>query len=118
MRILMKAAIVLASISSVGAFAAGPAYATCPPCPPGQSCSCQNSQSPIIIDVDGSGFHLTSLAQGVRFDFYGNGHPIQMAWIAPGSTNAFLVLPHKGAVTKGSELFGNLTPQPKSAARW
>lgn len=119
MRILAKAAIVLAAtISGLGALAAGPANAAtrCPPCPQGQSCSCENSQSPIIIDVDGSGFHLTSLAHGVRFDFYGNGHPIQMAWIAPGSTNAFLVLPRNGAVTNGAELFGNLTPQPRSAA--
>jgi hypothetical protein len=118
MRILTKAAFVLAAtISGLGALAAGPAQAAtrCPPCPQGQSCSCENSQSPIIIDVDGSSFHLTSLAQGVRFDFYGDGHPIQMAWIAPGSTNAFLVLPRNGAVTNGAELFGNLTPQPKSA---
>lgn len=121
MRIPVKAAIVLAAtisgLGTLGTLAAVPAYANtpCPPCPVDQSCSCKNSQSPIIIDVDGSGFHLTSLARGVRFDFYGNDHPIQMAWIAPGSTNAFLVLPHNGAVTKGSELFGNLTPQPKSA---
>src|SRR5215472_4965557 len=98
MRIPVKAAILLATISGFVALAAGPAYATtCPPCPADQSCSCRNSQSPIIIDVDGSGFHLTSVARGVRFDFYGNDHPIQMAWIAPGSTNAFLVLPRNGA---------------------
>jgi hypothetical protein len=76
-----------------------------PPCNP----------SPIIIDVDGSGFHLTSAAHGVRFDFYGNHHPIKMAWIASGSTNAFLVLPQHGRVANGRELFGNITPQPHSA---
>ncbi len=118
MHILVKAAIIVAAaVVGIGALATGPAYAfsKCPPCPPGDSCSCKNSQSPIIIDVDGTGFHLTSVARGVRFDFYGNGHPIQMAWIAPGSTNAFLVLPRNGAVTNGTELFGNLTPQPRSA---
>lgn len=82
-----------------------------PTCQDGSAPPC----SPIIIDVDGSGFHLTSAAHGVRFDFFGTGHPIQMAWIAPGSTNAFLVLPQNGRVADGAELFGNLTPQPKSA---
>lgn len=38
-----------------------------------------------------------------------------MAWVAPGSTNAFLVLPRNGKVTSGTELFGNITPQPASA---
>jgi hypothetical protein len=64
--------------------------------------------------VNGSGFDLTSV-HGVRFDWHGDGHPVQTAWIAPGSTNAFLVLPHDGAVTNGAELFGDLTPQPRSA---
>jgi hypothetical protein len=71
--------------------------------------------SPIVLNVDGSGYQLTSAAHGVKFDFYGNGHPIQMAWIAPGSTDAFLVLPRNGKVTNGEELFGNMTPQPRSA---
>ena len=125
MRILVKAAFVLAILAAaVFAVAVGarPAYATivpadgcCPPGPPGDSCSCIPwSWSPIIIDVDGSGFDLTSV-HGVRFDWHGDGHPIQTAWIAPGSTNAFLVLPHDGAVTNGAELFGDLTPQPRSA---
>ena len=91
---------------------------TLPPrCPPGYRPVLDGgcNPSPIIIDVDGSGFHLTSAAHGVRFDFYGDHHPIKMAWIAPGSTNAFLVLPQHGNVTSGRELFGNLTPQPHSA---
>lgn len=71
--------------------------------------------SPIIINPTSSSFDLTGAKQGVKFDFYGNGHPIQMAWIAPGSTEAFLVLPRNGKVTNGKELFGNITPQPPSA---
>ena len=88
-----------------------------PRCPPGyrpnQDGGC--NPSPIIIDVDGSGFHLTSASHGVWFDFYGTHHPVKLAWIAPGSTNAFLVLPVHGKVSNGRELFGNLTPQPPSA---
>jgi hypothetical protein len=68
----------------------------------------------VIIDVDGSGYHLTSAAGGVLFDFVGGGHLVRIAWTAPGSTNAFLVLPRDGRVDDGSELFGNLAPQPAS----
>jgi hypothetical protein len=66
----------------------------------------------VIIDVDGSGYQLTSAAGGVRFDFFGTGHPVRIAWTAPGSTNAFLVLPGGGRVTDGRELFG----EPDAAA--
>jgi len=62
--------------------------------------------SPIIIDTDGNGFHLTSAENGVRFDINGTGQPIQMAWTAPGSTNAFLALPHEGVINSGKDLFG------------
>jgi len=72
--------------------------------------------SPIILDAAGEGFHLTSTAEGVLFDIRGNGHPIPIAWTAPGSHNAFLALPGPdGLVHNGKELFGNFTPQPKSA---
>ncbi len=70
--------------------------------------------SPLIIDADGKGFHLTSAEGGVMFDIAGDGHPIQMAWTAAGSTNAFLALPHNGTITTGKELFGNYTPQTPS----
>jgi len=72
--------------------------------------------SPIIIDTEGEGFHLTSALTGVMFDISGTGHPIQIAWTAPGSKNAFLVLDRDGSgvITSGKELFGNFTPQPPS----
>jgi hypothetical protein len=72
--------------------------------------------SPIIIDVAGDGFHLTSAAGGVMFDIRGDGHPIQIAWTAMGSLNAFLVLDRNGdgIINNGTELFGNFTPQPAS----
>jgi hypothetical protein len=72
--------------------------------------------SPILIDTEGEGFHLTSAAKGVMFDIRGNGHPIRIAWTAAESHNAFLALPGPdGLIHNGKELFGNFTPQPSSA---
>jgi hypothetical protein len=72
--------------------------------------------SPIIIDTEGEGFHLTSSANGVLFDIRGDGHPVQISWTAPGSHNAFLALDRNGDghITSGKELFGNFTLQPVS----
>lgn len=72
--------------------------------------------SPIIIDISGQGFSLTSAANGVKFDISGTGTPVQMGWTAAGANNAFLALPGAdGLVHNGQQLFGNFTPQPKSA---
>src|SRR5262249_11202846 len=71
--------------------------------------------SPIIVDVEGEGFHLTSAANGVTFDISGTNHPIQIAWTATGFRNAFLELPEAdGMVRSGKDLFGNFTAQDKS----
>jgi hypothetical protein len=72
--------------------------------------------SPIIIDLTGNGFQLTSAANGVKFDIKNTGVPIQIAWTA-NANNAFLVLDRDGSgtITNGSELFGNFTPQLPSA---
>lgn len=80
-------------------------------CDPDACCTC----SPIIIDVTGTGFQLTSAANGVVFDISGTGHPVQISWTAPGSTSAFLALPGSdGLIHSGKELFGNFTQQPQS----
>jgi hypothetical protein len=72
--------------------------------------------TPIIIDVDGSGYHLTDYAGGVKFDILNTGTPIQVSWTAQGSTNAFLALDRNGngKIDNGAELFGEVTPQPPS----
>lgn len=72
--------------------------------------------SPIIIDISGKGFLLTSADNGVKFDIANTGIPVQISWTA-GSSNAFLVLDRDGSgvITDGAELFGNFTPQPKIA---
>src|SRR5579863_8573513 len=64
------------------------------------SCQCVAGSSPIIIDTTGKGFHLTSAVAGVMFDIRGDGRPIQVAWTADDSGNAFLALDrnHNGRV--------------------
>ena len=90
-------------------------------CPSGYhsavGCCQPDTASPIVIDTDGSGFHLTDANDGVWFDFYGKGQSIKIAWTAAGSTNAWLVLDRNvnGTIDNASELFGNFTPQPYSS---
>ena len=89
-------------------------------CPSGYnntgSCCQPQSVSPILVDVDGSGFQLTSGEHGVLFDFF-KVRKLKIAWTAIGSTNAWLVMDRdgNGTIDNGQELFGNLTPQPFSA---
>ncbi len=78
-------------------------------------CDCvPNEGSPIIIDTTGEGFHLTSATEGVVFDIRGDGKPVQLAWTASASRNAFLALDRNGngKIDNGKELFGNFTDQP------
>ena len=65
-----------------------------------------------------AGFSLTSAENGVMFDFWGNGRPVQISWTSATSGNAFLALDrnHNGVIDSGKELFGNITEQPSSQA--
>jgi Dual-action HEIGH metallo-peptidase len=77
---------------------------------------CYRPQSPIIVDLGRSGFHLTDVSDGVYFDFPGAGVPTRVSWLAPGGGNAWLALDrnNNGKIDSGAELFGNYTPQPAS----
>lgn len=81
-----------------------------------ETCSCPGgtSMSPIIVDVDNSGFSMTDASGGVVFNMLNDGVPLQISWTAPSSSNAFLVLDRNGngTIDNGHELFGDLTPQP------
>jgi hypothetical protein len=78
---------------------------------------CVPGSSPLLIDVDGSGFHLTSASDGVWFDFNGTGTKVKISWTAGGQTNAWLALDRNanGTIDSSQEMFGNLTPQSASA---
>lgn len=93
---------------------AGPSYYD------SDSCTCPDGidTSPIVIDIDGSGFSLTSPFDGATFDVLADGVSLPLSWTNAASTNSFLVLDRNGngAIDNGLELFGNLTPQPASSS--
>ena len=72
--------------------------------------------SPIVLDISGDGFKLTDAANGVDFDFFGNGKKIRISWTAKGAQNAWLVYDRNGngLIDSAKEMFGNITTQPKS----
>ena len=71
--------------------------------------------TPLIVDVDGDGFHLTDLNDGVRYDAFGHGITIQSAWTKTNSDDAWLVLDRNGneQIDNGTEMFSSVFPQPE-----
>jgi hypothetical protein len=90
-------------------------------CPAGQTAqgTCCCDTTPIIVDVLGDGVQLTDAYNGVRFDVGTDGRLDQVAWTRPGSDDSWLALDRNGngLIDNGSELFGNMAPQPSGAER-
>jgi len=90
-------------------------------CPENTGCvqGCCTGSSPTVVDVEGDGFELTSAVGGVIFDILATGAPYRVSWTSARSDDGWLALDRNrnGRIDDGTELFGNITPQPAGPRR-
>lgn len=81
--------------------------------PPDEECTsdCDDTSTPIIVDLDGGGFDLTGTSDPVSFDIDADGELESISWTAATSGDAFLALDlnGNGLIDNGGELFGSVT---------
>ncbi len=86
----------------------------------GWSCQCNPGSCgvfcPLVVDTLDEGFHLTDWVRGVPFSFWPQSPRLQLSWTDSAFGNGFIALDRNanGAIDDGTELFGNITPQPYS----
>ena len=59
--------------------------------------------SPIVVDVDHTGFEMTDAANGVLFNILGDNVPLSISWTGVNATTAFLVLDRDNIARSTSE---------------
>ncbi len=64
---------------------------------------------PIILDLNGDGIHLTSVADGVYFDIDNSGFKEKTAWVRPEDGLLVMDRNNNGLIDSGAELFGDQT---------
>lgn len=69
----------------------------------------KNTESPLILDLDGDGIETTGLSDNLHFDHNANGFAEQTGWV--GKDDGLLVFDRNGngQIDGGKELFGNNT---------
>ncbi len=88
-------------------------------CPDCLACPENDANSPILISISDSVYQLTSFLGGVEFDLDSDGFAERISWTAADADDGFLVLDRNenGTIDNGTEVFGDVTPQPPSKER-
>lgn len=68
--------------------------------------------TPVLLDLEMDGFHLSGPDPAVSFDLNADGTPDRTAWTSAGEDEAFLCMDRNGngIIDDGRELFGSATP--------